>query len=250
MSHSLASRQYLSKLVLEGVVVVASILIAFALDAWWAERQLRSEIRGDLSILEHELAENEQLARFQIDMMEQIVAANNSLVADLAAREEAVTVPVADTLFFWSIFINPTLDPSLGGIDAWIAAGRMSGVDQPMLRQRLASIRGMVEDVVEEQRVARDISTFAIYPLIGDGAGDIALVQALFASGYHMRVRTAIELQPESGTIDVRNSSALRFLLRSRTIWYEASILEMQGFLVEIREIRELIVENIERMGG
>ena len=45
------SRRNIAKLALEGAVVVASILIAFALDAWWAERQLEQEIAEDLSIV-------------------------------------------------------------------------------------------------------------------------------------------------------------------------------------------------------
>ena len=47
--------------------------------------------------------------------------------------------------------------------------------------------RGKVEDVVEEQRVARDISVREIYPLIQDKIGDIDLVIQLFASGLHAR---------------------------------------------------------------
>ncbi|MDH4056092.1 MAG: hypothetical protein OEV58_12005 [Gammaproteobacteria bacterium] len=49
----------------------------------------------------------------------------------------------------------------------------------PILRQRLASVRGKVGDIVEEQHVAREISVREIFPLIMDEIGDIELVLTL-----------------------------------------------------------------------
>jgi hypothetical protein len=40
-------------------------------------------------------------------------------------------------------------------LDAWIASGHLGGLDSRILRQRLASVRGKVEDVVEEVRRLR-----------------------------------------------------------------------------------------------
>ena len=173
MANGLLSRGSVARLAAEGVVVVASILIAFALDAWWAERQLEQEIAEDLAIVEYELAENIRLAQLTIDIMNEVVAANNTIIATLEAQPDSAIVEVPDNTFFWGFFSNPTFDPSLGGTDAWIAAGRLAGIDSPELRQRLASVRGKVVDVREEQLVGRDISVFEIYPLIEDEIGDI-----------------------------------------------------------------------------
>ena len=62
---------------------MASILIAFALDAWWAERQLEQEIAEDLAIVEYELAENIRLVQLTIDIMNEVIAANNTIIAAL-----------------------------------------------------------------------------------------------------------------------------------------------------------------------
>ena len=226
-------------------MVVASILIAFALDAWWAERQLEQEIAEDLAIVEYEMAENIRLAQLTIDIMEQVVAASNIILTALEAQPDSVIAEVPDNTFFWGFFSNPTFDPSLGGTDAWIAAGRLAGIDSPQLRQRLASVRGKVADVREEQLVGRDISVFEIYPLIDDEIGDIGLIQQMFASGLHARQKTSVLPIPEQGAISLPNSSALRFLLRARTIWYEASIHEMGDFQAELEEIQALIQEEI-----
>ena len=245
MPNGILSRGSVARLAAEGVVVVASILIAFALDAWWAERQLQQEIAEDLAIVEYELAENIRLAQLTIEIMERAVEANETLIAALEAQPDSANVEAAASTLFWGIFVSPTFDPSLGGIDAWIAAGRLAGIDSPELRQRLASVRGKVEDVREEQLVAREISVFEIYPVVDEEIGDIALVQQMFASGLHARPATSMQAVPESGSISVPNSNALLFLLRARTIWLEASIHEMRDFQAELEEIQVLIQEEI-----
>lgn len=250
LTNDLFGRRNIAKLALEGAVVVASILVAFALDAWWAERQLRDETVEDLAIVEHELGENLRLVQLTIEIMQQVVAATDTLVAELEAHPEPTTVDIKDTTIFWAIFINPTLDPSLGGTDAWIAAGRLAGLDSAELRQRLASVRGKVEDVVEEQRVAREIGVHDIYPLLKDLAGDIALVQQLYREGFHARQATSVRALTSGGVVPVTNSSALKFLLRARAIWYEASIHETRDFQAELMEVQALLEVEIDRLRG
>ena len=250
MTNELFSRRSVAKLALEGAVVVASILIAFALDAWWNDRQLQQETAEDLAIVQYELAENIRLVHVTMDIMNQVVAANNSLIAQLMTQPDSAMVEIEDTTIFWGLFSNPTLDPSLGGTDAWIAAGRLGGLGSPVLRQRLASVRGKVEDVVEEQRIAREIAVREIYPLIKDEIGDIESVLQLFRDGLHSRQKTSVQHVSASGTIQIHNSNALRFLLRARMVWYEASIYETGDFQTELEEIQLLLQDEMRQLGG
>lgn len=240
----------MAKLALEGVVVVASILIAFALDAWWVDRQLQQDTAEDLAIVRFELAENIRLVEVTMKIMNQVVAANDELIAELVAQPDSAMVEIKDTVIFWGLFSNPTYDPSLGGTDAWIAAGRLEGLGSPALRQRLASMRGKVNDVVEEQFIAREIAVREIYPLIKDEIGDIAIVQKLFSDGFHARQKTSVQVVSGAGTIQVPNSNALRFMLRARLLWYEASIYETGDFQTELEEIQLLLEEEMLRLSG
>ncbi|MFT5665452.1 MAG: hypothetical protein ACJAYF_003141 [Arenicella sp.] len=250
MTNQPFSRRNVAKLALEGAVVVASILIAFALDAWWNDRQIQQETAEDLAIVQFELAENIRLIQVTMEIMNQVVAANDTLIAKLMTQPDSELVEIEDTTIFWGIFSNPTLDPSLGGTDAWIAAGRLGGLGSPILRQRLASMRGKVEDVVEEQHIAREIAVHEIYPLIKDEIGDIGLIQQLVSTGFHARQRTSVQVVSGLGTIAIPNSNALRFLLRARTSWYEASIYETGDFQTELEEIQLLLQEEMRRQGG
>jgi hypothetical protein len=250
LSNELFSRRNIAKLALESAVVVISILIAFALDAWWNDRQLRQETAEDLAIVQFELIENIRLIRVTTDIIDQVLAANNVLIAKLLAQPDATMVEIDDTTVWWGIFNNPTLDLSFGATDAWIADGRLAALGSSALRQRLASVRGKVGDVVEEQQIAREISVREIYPLIMDEIGDIKLVQEIVSAGLQARQKTSVQVISGSGTISVPNSNALRFLLRTRSLWYEASMYETRDFQTELEEIQLLLQEEVQRLSG
>jgi hypothetical protein len=126
----------------------------------------------------------------------------------------------------------------------------LGGLESSLLRRRLASVRGKVEDVVEEQHVARELAVREIYPLIKDEIDDIASVQQMFSDGLHARQATSVQAVSGSGTIRIPNSNALRFLLRTRTLWLEASIYETGDFQTELEEIQSLLRKEIVRLGG
>jgi hypothetical protein len=72
MPHGPHRSSTVSRLLLEGLVVIASILIAFALDAWWADRQLTGEVVVDLQGVDRELAANVELVAFQIHELHEL----------------------------------------------------------------------------------------------------------------------------------------------------------------------------------
>jgi len=228
------------RLAIEASAIVLSILLAFAIDAWWEERQTEQDIVEDLAIVEHELAENIRLVELSIDIMTNIVAAKDRLIAELKARPGSSSVDIPATDVFWGIFMNPTLDPSLGGTDAWIAAGQLGVIESPKLRQRLAGVRGKFDDTIEEQRIAREVGIRQIYPAIED-RGDIGIIKDMFAAGLHARQATEVQEIPDFGSISLPNSGALIFSLQARGLWYEASILESTDLLAELKEIQPLV---------
>ena len=234
------------RLAVEAPAIVVSILLAFAIDAWWEERQTEQDIAEDLAIVEHELEENIRLVQLAIESMQIIVAAKDRIISELKADPDAesIEVPVADV--FWGIFNNPTLDPSLGGTDAWIAAGQLGVIESLELRQRLAGVRGKFEDVFEDQRDARDLSILQIYPVLQEGT-DVDLVKEMFAAGLHSRAATEVLEVPDYGMMRLPNSSALIFSLQTRGLWYEASIMETRDLLDELVEIRALVQAEMSR---
>jgi len=67
-----------NRLLLEGVVIVASILLAFAIDAWWDERQDRQAEGNQLLSIAAELESNAERIREKLEVL---------AVADKASRK-------------------------------------------------------------------------------------------------------------------------------------------------------------------
>jgi hypothetical protein len=233
------------RLFAEGVMVVASILVAFALDAWWEERQLEQEIREDLAIVEAELTENMRLIDQMLEMMERVTDAGTALSKAMLADSGGESISVPGRLIYWGVFINPTLDPSLGAIDAWIATGRMGGLANPELRKRLASVRGKVNDVTEEQIVARDLGILNFYPALSESLDDLRPVAEVFQAGFTQRQKIGVNEIPEIEYLTIPNNKELRLVIQARTLWYLASVSEMKDFRDELEEIREMLQEEL-----
>ena len=94
------------RLFAEGVMVVVSILIAFALDAWWEERQLQQEILEDLTIVEAELAENIRLTDVTIDMMQKVVVNAEALVDAMYEDVDSNVIDIPADSVFWAVFFK------------------------------------------------------------------------------------------------------------------------------------------------
>jgi hypothetical protein len=146
------NRRRWTDLGVEGVVIVASILLAFALDAWWDSRGQRQEETQVLENLRSEFqAAGSQLDRYLIldqttlASIEGILRSARAAHAAGRAQVEVATVDLARTL------IAPTFDPRTGTLDGLLASGRLGILKSENLRQRLAAWPGLLADAAEEE---------------------------------------------------------------------------------------------------
>jgi hypothetical protein len=134
---------------LEAVLIVGSILLAFAIDAGWNSRIERLESEGTLLSLRADfVATAEEAAR---------VATTHRLRVDRFTRfaeldlNEIRSIPEDSIAHYQIGFLNPrSLDPVMGTLDAMIGAGRLGLVGDEGLRSDLTSFRNQVEDSREE----------------------------------------------------------------------------------------------------
>jgi hypothetical protein len=137
------------RLIVEGLVIVASILLAFSIDAAWAQRQLRIEEREALAALEAEFSANLE----QVDHIIETYLSDRARVATLrtatpaelrALSQSEVSAMMLATTNIW------TFDPALGATDALVSAGRLGVLRDPLLRQALSSFTHLVADAAED----------------------------------------------------------------------------------------------------
>ncbi|MGI9627883.1 MAG: hypothetical protein ACR2QM_13685 [Longimicrobiales bacterium] len=133
------------RLIAEGVVIVCSILLAFAIDAGWAARQLRVEEREALAALEAEFTSNLQ----QINAVIQMHTAWLEFVRMLVELpEEHITALPQETVSeIMLATANPTtFDPVLGTTTSLVQAGKLGVLQDARLREALSTFENFVAD--------------------------------------------------------------------------------------------------------
>lgn len=149
----------------ETVVVVASILIAFSLDAWWdsaVERRQEDELLVNLL---DEFRGNEPQLALRISNHERLSSGSGALAGMLQrAGPELVTVP--DSLLI-TLLITPTFDPTLGTLEEAQNSGRTSLIQNAELRRLLSSWSGQARDVREEEQLSLQLVQREFYPSLG-----------------------------------------------------------------------------------
>lgn len=146
------------RLALESAVIVGSILAAFALDAWWGERQERRDERIALEAMEAEFSSARESILFYRTLQERILVSvasvQDSLSAGMARGDRAVTV--RDTALAWA-YIPPTTSVTLSTLDGLVASGRLGIVREPRLRAALGSWGSALAELQEEEEASRTL---------------------------------------------------------------------------------------------
>jgi hypothetical protein len=155
-----------SQMVLEGVVIVGSILLAFAIDAAW---DARGERQLERSLLEA-LAEDFRIAE---QGWATAKAAHNTVVSSmetLLTWAEQGSVPtehhaLADTLL-GNVFWRNTFDPPMGTVEAILGSGRLDLLGNRELVGALTRWSSLVTDVNRREIDGADHFYEAVYPYL------------------------------------------------------------------------------------
>ena len=227
------------RIAVEAVVIVASILLAFAIDAWWDDREARHQLSLELVNVMGELQENRKRVELEIGVLTQITTAGSDLLGIMAENESASVVTIPDSTAWLTTVWSPTLDASFGAVDALVSSGRLAQVENLELRTGLAGIRAQFEDALEEEVSARWSQYNLFFPLILDKADLQPLYQ--YDDEYFAQVRYSVTELPTNVDVDYPNSLAIRNAMRDRMGWLRTGREELQGLLLELDELIELL---------
>lgn len=154
----MASRSNIAwgRLFAESAAIVVSILLAFAIDAWWADRQDRVE---EVRILEALKAEFEDNARRLPDRVFNHQRSADSAAALLEAFRPAVRsgpVAVKKYLVLYASDYG-SFDPSRGAFDAMLQSDGLRYIQNPEIRRALAEWPSYLNDAIENETLLRTI---------------------------------------------------------------------------------------------
>jgi hypothetical protein len=120
----------------EGAVIVASILVAFSIDAWWETRQEREIERDAVAVLVRDLASaEEQLADFDVFAESKFTAAFDAarILLDPVAPEDEEAV--VDLLMLATQ--RRTMSLPRSGYTELVSSGSLRFIRDPVLRDRI-----------------------------------------------------------------------------------------------------------------
>jgi hypothetical protein len=134
----------------EGAAIVVSILLAFAIDAWWEERALRIEEQQVLQGLRLEfLATRDVLSGHLKEHLLDVKTFEDFLGAAGNSGVEKAGLIVDATLI--ALLNPPTSDVGNGTLDALLSSGRIEILTNKTLRAKLAAWEGVMGEVRDDQ---------------------------------------------------------------------------------------------------
>ncbi len=132
----------------EAAAIVASILLAFAIDAWWDERQEQNRLADTLAGLEAALSNSLTI----IDDNIEIITTNREVVSAFVRMtpDEAAQIPIAERYSTLTFLYRPnTLDINKSFIAGILDSNSLESLTNSSLQVAIAQWRGALEEVDE-----------------------------------------------------------------------------------------------------
>jgi hypothetical protein len=152
------------RIAVEAAAIVGSILLAFAIDAWWNDHQDRAEEQKILVGLKSEFEQNLELIEIELSYRKAVVDSIFKLF-DASAATTSLEPEVLDGLIgdltWWQ-----NIKYSRGAIDGLVQSGGLSLIGNEELRRDLASVPSRYDDTAASELYDQDTTRNVIIPFL------------------------------------------------------------------------------------
>lgn len=159
----------------EAFVIVASILLAFAIDASWDARKERVEEAEILAGLQREFTDYQARLESGIAQHRRMLAGMAAILASIEDGDWTSTEWDMDEAI-GQLFTPPTSDLGNGVRDALVQGGRLELLSDPILRERLAQWPAFHEELVDDQLFSRELVLRQVVPYLSRQGVDLSAV--------------------------------------------------------------------------
>jgi hypothetical protein len=155
-----------ARVLVEGIVIVGSILLALTVDEWWEGRELRQAEKAILVRLAEEFDANAAQLEEKGGQHQESLACGEALL-EVTGPLAGGDIPL-DSLsaLYWNFFRTPTFDPEDGVLNSLITSGGMGIITNDNLRTALAGWPSLVKDLKEDEDRAWDYVDRVVFPFI------------------------------------------------------------------------------------
>lgn len=154
------------RILVEGVVIVASILLALAADAWWDSVQERAVERNVLSAIRAEFETNLEILAQTSRSHRKALSATQTVIS--ASQSDSLDDEVSDGLIPSRVVSTPHYNPSTGAMAATIASGQIGLIRNVELRNRLAGWDANISDLMIDEQSRRDFVNHELRPALAE----------------------------------------------------------------------------------
>lgn len=153
------------RLLAESIAVVLSILLAFAIDAWWDARQQAARHEDLLHDLLSEFEASRPSLELRLQLARRMAAGTGQFIQILQVGESTDVVSVPDAVILATLG-GPTYEPAMNTLDAAVVSGEIERIRNDELRAELATWRRLLLDTREDEVEVRRITNEQIVPLL------------------------------------------------------------------------------------
>ena len=239
------------RLLAESIVVVLSILLAFAIDASWDARQQTGRQRDLLHDLLVDFEASRPSLEHRLDLARRMSDGTGRFIEILQRDQSAGAVPVPDTLIL-SVLGGPTYEPATNALDAAIVSGEIDLIRDDALRAELATWRRLLIDTREDEVEARRITNEQIVPLLSRSV-NLGPYFARVLAWSEAPGAPSGEAGPDGpadfnrGFASVENSTELVSALALRKFFVDFSASDLEELLACLRRTETLIAGQLAR---
>lgn len=156
------------RILAEGVVILVSILLALAADAWWDGRQTKKAEVGALERLSEEFRGSATQLQEKWQAHLDVRAAAEALFEFCGGESRGVPAPDSMYELLIDLVASPTYDPANGALNSLITSGRLEIISNDSLRVALAGWPSLVADLNEDEEAGwRDVD-LRLLPYLDD----------------------------------------------------------------------------------
>jgi len=225
----------------EGIVIMASILLALAVDQWWEGRELRREEVEVLKRLAEEFDANATQLEKKASEHRAVLIAGEALL-DFTGSSARGDLPV-DSLsaLVWDVFHTPTYDPGNGVLNSLITSGELGIITDDDLRVSLSGWPSLVRDLKEDEDRAWEYVDQLVLPFMDRQVS----LRSLHLARYGDEFGRSSDFQ--IGAEDLLRSREFENYVAGRIIREGTVIIPLEAVEEGLASIQALLQANLER---
>lgn len=214
-----------NQLAAEGLVVVVSILLAFAIDAWWDGYLEDRRESKQLAAMREEFSASSAAIDEVLDSIQEHANGVDELISVLKSAD-AESIQVSGRLLGYAIGWR-TSDVSTSTLDTLIASGELNQLKNEDLRRDLAGLPAFLLNITEDEVMAMEFAESVMASFMAREG----MAEAAYANRPMLNWPNA----PESAT--VRPSAEFIGLLMARRVHFNFSLGQLPSIKVYLEDL-------------